>query len=99
MGLPVYCLLQTPDTLKARLPAPFDAGVQSFDPSQTLPVSVLQSEPKLMKVGDVKSMSWEQHVDIWKVCCIHAPEQLQPINRNYDMSVNQFAYPSVFEYN
>ena len=65
----MYYLLQTPDTLKAHLPAPFDAGVQSLDPSQTLPVSVLHSERKLMKVGDVKSMSWEQHVDIWKVCC------------------------------
>lgn len=60
--------LQTVDKLKD-CPAPFDGCIPSFDPNQTLPVSVLQTEPKLMKVGDVKSMSWEQHVDIWKVRC------------------------------
>lgn len=59
--------LQTPDTLRAN-PSPFDAGVQEFDPDKPLPVSVLRTEPKSMKVCDVKSMSWEQHIVIWKVC-------------------------------
>ena len=63
-----HCLLQTIDKLKD-CPAPFDGFTPSFDPDQTLPVSVLHTKPKLMKVGDVKSMSWEQHVDIWKVGC------------------------------
>ena len=60
------CMLQTPDTLKA-CPTPFDAGVQEFEPDKTLPVSVLRTDPKSMKVCDVKNMSWEQHIVIWKV--------------------------------
>ena len=66
----VHCLLQTPDTLKAS-PSPFDAGVQEFDLDKTVPVSVLNTDRKWMRVQDVKDMSWEQHVSIWKVtsCC------------------------------
>lgn len=65
----MYCLVQTADTLKA-CPAPFDAGYQEFDPDKALPVSVLNTEHKWMRVQDVKSMSWEQHVAIWKVCLL-----------------------------
>lgn len=59
-------MLQTPDTLKA-CPTSFGTGFQEFDPDKTLPVSVLNTEHKCMRVQDVKSMSWEQHVSIWKV--------------------------------
>lgn len=55
----------TPDTLKG-IPSPFGAELDSFPPDKTLPVSVLHTEPKSMTVRDVKSMSWEQHVVIWK---------------------------------
>ncbi|KAL3131600.1 hypothetical protein ABBQ38_007898 [Trebouxia sp. C0009 RCD-2024] len=55
----------TPDTLKA-CPTSFGTGFQEFDPDKTLPVSVLNTEHKCMRVQDVKSMSWEQHVSIWK---------------------------------
>ena len=58
--------MQTPDTLKG-IPSPFGAELDSFPPDKTLPVSVLHTEPKSMTVRDVKSMSWEQHVVIWKV--------------------------------
>ncbi|KAL3136137.1 hypothetical protein ABBQ32_007156 [Trebouxia sp. C0010 RCD-2024] len=55
----------TSDTLKA-CPTSFGTGFQEFDADKTLPVSVLSTEHKCMQVRDVKSMSWEQHVSIWK---------------------------------
>ena len=58
--------MQTPDTLKG-CPSPFGVELEIFPPDKTLPVSVLHTEPKSMTVRDVKSMSWEQHVVIWKV--------------------------------
>ena len=46
---------------------PFGAELDHFPPDKTLPVSVLHTEPKSMTVRDVKSMSLEQHIIIWKV--------------------------------
>ena len=58
--------LQSPDTLKT-ISAPFGAKLEVLSPDETLPVSVLRTEPKSMTVREVKSMSLEQHVVIWKV--------------------------------
>lgn len=71
-------LLQTSDTLKA-CPTSFGTGFQEFDADKTLPVSVLSTEHKCMQVRDVKSMSWEQHVSIWKVCFHSKPMGILPI--------------------
>ena len=60
--------LQSPDTLKG-ITNPFGVKLDHFPPDKTLPVSVLQTEPKSMTVRDVKSMSLEQHIIIWKVQC------------------------------
>lgn len=58
--------LQSPDTLKT-ISAPFGAKLEVLSPDETLPVSVLRTDPKSMTVREVKSMSLEQHVNIWKV--------------------------------
>lgn len=66
MPLPTKGILQlSPDTLKT-ISAPFGAKLEVLSPDETLPVSVLRTEPKSMTVREVKSMSLEQHVVIWK---------------------------------
>jgi len=47
--------------------APFGAKLEVLSPDERLPVSVLRTEPKSMTVRELKSMSLEQHVVIWKV--------------------------------
>ncbi|KAL0032676.1 hypothetical protein WJX79_002317 [Trebouxia sp. C0005] len=66
MPLPSKGILQlSPDTLKT-ISAPFGAKLEVLSPDETLPVSVLRTDPKSMTVREVKSMSLEQHVNIWK---------------------------------
>lgn len=62
--------MQNEDQIKA-LPNPFGAELEYFpDPDQLLPVSVAHSESKLMTVKDIKAMSWEEHLNMWKVLLV-----------------------------
>ncbi|DBA98656.1 TPA: hypothetical protein ACH3X1_014438 [Trebouxia sp. C0004] len=66
MPLPTKGILQlSPDTLKT-ISCPFGAKLEILSPDETLPVSVLRTEAKSMTVRELKSMSLEQHVAIWK---------------------------------
>lgn len=72
--------MQTPETLKTRC-NPYGAEFGNFPPDKVLPVSVLHSETKSLTVQKIKSMSWEQHVLLWKVGLVlhHALLQILPI--------------------
>ena len=61
--------MQDPEETQT-LPKPFQtaaAEIVAFpDADQMLPVSVAQSDSKVMAVRDIKAMSWEQHLGMWK---------------------------------
>ena len=60
--------VQNEAQIRALKPNPFGAELECFpDPDQMLPVSVAHSDSKLMAVRDIKAMSWEQHINMWKV--------------------------------
>lgn len=69
----------TPDTLKTRC-NPYGAEFEVFPPDKVLPVSVLTTQRKAMTVQEIKDMSWEQHVLLWKAYCAKLATLLSKAN-------------------